>query len=69
MGVTSEFEEGGDRDLTEIVGALISVTDIWSGLTSVETDHGVEAGAAAAGRDYWKNPTSVGDIWPKPNVC
>ena len=43
----------GDCNLMETVGALTSVEDIWSGLTSVETDHVTGAGAAEAGRDYW----------------
>ena len=53
LGGTLASDEGGARDLTETVGVSTSVEDIWSGLISVETDHGAVAGAAAAGRYYW----------------
>ena len=52
IGHTLMFDKRGACNLTEIVGALKSVKDIWSGIGSVGTDHDVGAGAVAAGRDY-----------------
>ena len=40
LGGTLASDNGGARDLTEIVGAQTSVAYSWLGITSVETDHG-----------------------------
>ena len=40
LGGTLASDDGGARDLTEIVGAQTSVAYSWLGITSVETDHG-----------------------------
>ena len=58
-GVTSESDDQGDHNLTDIVGAPASVEDIWSGLGLVGTNHGAGAGAAMTGRDYL----------PEINIC
>ena len=51
-GVTLASDKRGACNLTEIVGALKYIEDIYSGLGSVETDYGAGSGDAAAGRDY-----------------
>ena len=43
--------EQDDINLTEIIGFLTSVEDIWSGIGSVATDHSARSGSAEVGRD------------------
>ena len=52
LGLNLASDKKGDCNLTDILGSPTSVEDIWSGLGSVGTNHGTEAGAAVAGKDY-----------------